>query len=84
VQKAGLLLAKRQGGELACTVGAQMIVRVKAHAIFPNCPRYIATIQFIAPSKFAPQAGVKFGEPEWKSFLDFAPIIHPRQKTYAG
>src|SRR5215470_14022744 len=26
---------------LGATVGAQMIVRVKARAIFPNCPRYI-------------------------------------------
>ena len=26
---------------LARTVGAQLIVRVKARAIFPNCPRYI-------------------------------------------
>jgi len=69
---------------LAHTVGAQLIVRVKARAIFPNCPRYIPTMQFTAPSKFAPQAGIEFPEPEWKSFPDFAPIIHPRQKTYTG
>jgi len=69
---------------LAHTVGAQLIVRVKARAIFPNCPRYIPTMQFIAPSKFAPQAGVAFPEPEWKSFPDFAPIVHPRQKTFTG
>jgi hypothetical protein len=69
---------------LTQTVGAQLIVRVKARAIFPNCPRYIPRMQFIEPSKFAPQPGVEFPEPEWKSFPDFAPIIHPRQKTYPG
>ena len=30
---------------LAETVGAQLIVRVTARAIFPNCPRYIPTMQ---------------------------------------
>ena len=69
---------------LAHTVGAQLIVRVKARAIFPNCPRYIPTMQFVGPSKYAPRAGVEFPEPEWKSFPDFAPLVHPRQKTYTG
>ena len=69
---------------LACTVGAQLMVRVKARAIFPNCPRYIPTMQFLAPSRFAPQAGMECPEPEWKSFPDFAPIVHPRQKTFRG
>jgi uncharacterized protein len=27
------------------TVGAQLIVRIKARAIFPNCPRYIPKVQ---------------------------------------
>ena len=30
---------------LAQTIGAQLIVRVTARAIFPNCPRYIPTLQ---------------------------------------
>lgn len=66
------------------TVGAQLIVRVKAHAIFPNCPRYIPNMRFIEPSKYAPQRGIPFPEPEWKSFPDFAPVVHPRQKTFTG
>jgi uncharacterized protein len=66
------------------TVGAQLIVRIKATAIFPNCPRYIPKMQFIEPSMYAPRAGIDFPEPEWKSFPEFAPIIHPRQKTYQG
>src|SRR5262245_34765768 len=32
------------------TVGAQLIVRVTARAIFPNCPRYIPHMQLDAPS----------------------------------
>ena len=66
------------------TVGAQLMVRVKVNAIFPNCPRYIPMMQFVAPSKYAPQQGVAFPEPEWKSFPDFAPVVHPRQKTFTG
>lgn len=69
---------------LASTIGAQMMVRVRVRVIFPNCPRYIPSMQFVAPSKFAPQAGVPFPEPEWKNFPDFAPVIHPRQPTYTG
>src|SRR5438034_158901 len=30
---------------LATTVGAQLMVRVEARAIFPNCPRYIPKMQ---------------------------------------
>jgi hypothetical protein len=30
------------------------------------------------------RAGVEFPEPAWKSFRDFAPVMHPRQTTYCG
>jgi predicted pyridoxine 5'-phosphate oxidase superfamily flavin-nucleotide-binding protein len=69
---------------LAHTVGAQLIVRVKARAIFPNCPRYIPKMQFVEPSMYAPRPGVEFPEPGWKTFPDFAPVMHPRQKTFKG
>ena len=69
---------------LAHTVGAQLIVRVKARAIFPNCPRYIPKMQLVEPSIYAPRAGTEFPEPGWKSFPDFAPVMHPRQKTFTG
>jgi predicted pyridoxine 5'-phosphate oxidase superfamily flavin-nucleotide-binding protein len=69
---------------LAHTVGAQLIVRVKARAIFPNCPRYIPKMQLVEPSIYAPQAGTAFPEPAWKSFPEFAPVMHPRQKTFTG
>jgi len=66
------------------TVGAQMIVRVAARAIFPNCPRYIPNMQFIEPSRFTPRSGEEPVEPEWKSFDDFKDAIHPRQPTWRG
>jgi predicted pyridoxine 5'-phosphate oxidase superfamily flavin-nucleotide-binding protein len=69
---------------LAHTVGAQLIVRVKARAIYPNCPRYIPNMQLIEPSIYAPLPGVEPPEPAWKSFTDFKDAIHPRQPTCRG
>src|SRR5947209_20561521 len=53
------------------TVGAQMIVRVTARAIFPNCPRYIPQLTLAEPSIYAPRAGCEFPEPKWKTFDAF-------------
>jgi len=36
---------------------AQFIVRVKARAVFPNCPRYIHKMQLVERSRFTPKAG---------------------------
>jgi len=66
---------------LAETVGAQLIVRVRARAIFPNCPRYIPNMQLISPSRYIPRPGCDPIEPVWKSFDDFKDVVHPRQKT---
>ena len=69
---------------LSETVGAQLIVRVTARAIFPNCPRYIPTMASVEPSIYVPQAGRDFPEPKWKGFDDFRDCIHPRQPTFKG
>jgi predicted pyridoxine 5'-phosphate oxidase superfamily flavin-nucleotide-binding protein len=69
---------------LAETVGAQLIVRVTARAIFPNCPRYIPTMESIEPSKYVPRAGEDPPEPAWKGFDQFKDCIHPRQPTFRG
>ena len=69
---------------LSETVGAQLIVRVTARAIFPNCPRYIPTMQSIEPSKYVPRAGEDPPEPAWKGFDQFKDCIHPRQPTFKG
>ena len=69
---------------LAVTVGAQLIVRVVARAIFPNCPRYVPTMQLIEPSIYAPISGCEAPEPAWKDFADFKDCVHPRQPTFKG
>jgi predicted pyridoxine 5'-phosphate oxidase superfamily flavin-nucleotide-binding protein len=66
------------------TVGAQMIVRVTARAIFPNCPRYIPKLTFAEPSVYAPQPGCDPVEPAWKGFEIFQGYVHPRQPTWRG
>jgi uncharacterized protein len=66
------------------TVGAQLIVRVRARAIFPNCPRYVPKMQLVEPSIYAPRGGIDPQEPGWKSFPEFADAVHPRQKTCTG
>lgn len=69
---------------LAGTVGAQMIVRVQARAIFPNCPRYIPSLDLAEPSVYTPVAGQAPVEPAWKSFEIFKDDVHPRQPTFKG
>jgi uncharacterized protein len=56
--------------------GAQLLVRVRARAIFPNCPRYIPGPD--GPSPYAPRAGVAPEEPAWKGFDDFRDVVPPR------
>ena len=63
------------------TAGAQLIVRVAARAIFPNCPRYIPKLALVEPSAYVPQPGCAPVEPAWKTFEDFKDHVHPRQPT---
>jgi len=74
----------RDDALLAATVGAQLMVRVKARAIFPNCPRYIPKLQLIEASPYIPAVGVDALEPAWKGFDDFKDVVHPRQPTAKG
>jgi predicted pyridoxine 5'-phosphate oxidase superfamily flavin-nucleotide-binding protein len=80
----GTATISREDPLLARTVGAQLIVRMRAVAIFPNCPRYIPKMQLVEASPYAPKAGVEFIEPAWKSFPEFAPVIPPRRKSFTG
>jgi uncharacterized protein len=80
----GTATVSREDPLLARTVGAQLIVRVTARAIFPNCPRYVPTMQLIDASIYAPRAGYDPPEPAWKDFDDFKDCVHPRQSTFKG
>ncbi len=69
---------------LAETVGAQMIVRVRAQAIFPNCPRYVPDLAAGEASAYAPRAGIDPPDPGWKAMESFADVVPPRRETYRG
>jgi len=51
---------------LAEFAGAQLVVRVEATRIFPNCPRYIHRMEMVEPSVYAPRPGHLPPEPDWK------------------
>ena len=58
--------------------GAQLVVRVRAEHIFPNCPRYIHRLPLEALSEYAPGPGIESPEPAWKqmdAFRDFLPRL---------
>jgi len=57
--------------------GAQMMVRVRAKAIFPNCPRYIHKMQIIEQSVYAPCEGHTPPVPKWKRFPEFREVLPP-------
>jgi len=80
----GRATVSRDDPLLGSTVGAQMIVRVQASAIFPNCPRYIPNLQMVSPSIYTPQPKCEPPEPAWKSFDSFKDAVHPRQPTWKG
>jgi uncharacterized protein len=57
--------------------GAQLIVRVRAHAIFPNCPRYIHKMQLVEQSPYSPCPGRVPPIPKWKQFAEFRDVLPP-------
>ncbi len=54
----------------------QFVVRVRATAIYPNCPRYIHRYQLVDRSPFVPRTGVTTPIPEWKR-ADWARDVLP-------
>jgi uncharacterized protein len=45
---------------------AQLVVRVRATEVFPNCPRYIHHMQLVARSRFVPHVECETPIPSWK------------------
>jgi predicted pyridoxine 5'-phosphate oxidase superfamily flavin-nucleotide-binding protein len=60
---------------LASYSGAQLIVRVRAERIFPNCPRYIHRMTTVEPSPYVPREGTTPPVPKWKRFDEFADVL---------
>ena len=66
---------------LAEFAGAQLVVRVRAERIFPNCPRYIHRTAAAEASPYVPRAGYTPPEPKWKSFEMFADVVPKAGKS---
>ena len=46
---------------------AQLVVRVEATGVFPNCPRYIHHYRLVERSRFVPKAECRTPVPAWKT-----------------
>jgi uncharacterized protein len=47
--------------------GAKRLIRLDLEYVFPNCPRYIPTMELQKMSIHSPREGVRPPDPEWKS-----------------
>ena len=61
--------------------GAQLIIRIQAEQIFPNCPRYIHTMQIVKYSVYTPRLGYTPPEPEWKQMEEFRDALPDPHKS---
>jgi predicted pyridoxine 5'-phosphate oxidase superfamily flavin-nucleotide-binding protein len=55
--------------------GAQLVVRVTVERVFPNCSRYIPTMQRTAASPFVPREGEEPPRPGWKDDPKFSDAL---------
>jgi uncharacterized protein len=55
---------------------AQLIVRVQATEVFPNCPRYIHEYKLVKRSRFVPKTECETPVPQWKQ-SDWAHDVLP-------
>lgn len=55
--------------------GAQLVVRVRATRIFPNCPRYIPRMSAVEPSEYVPRQGQTPPVPKWKRMDAFRDVL---------
>jgi predicted pyridoxine 5'-phosphate oxidase superfamily flavin-nucleotide-binding protein len=57
--------------------GAQLVVRVAADAIFPNCPRYLHRMEIVERSPYVPCEGQVPPVPNWKKRPEFNAVLPP-------
>jgi predicted pyridoxine 5'-phosphate oxidase superfamily flavin-nucleotide-binding protein len=57
--------------------GAQLVVRVHAERIFPNCPRYIHRMSVTEASPYVPREGCAPPVPGWKKMPQFNEVLPP-------
>lgn len=62
--------------------GAGLVVRLSVERVFPNCPRYIHSLQKVAASPYVPELGKVSPRPAWKDdprFCDALPKRGPER-----
>lgn len=60
---------------MASFPGAQLVVRVKAERVFPNCPRYIHKLALVERSVYAPRPNYEPPVPDWKRMEVFSDAL---------
>lgn len=63
--------------------GAQLVVRMSIARVFPNCPRYLHTMQRGQASPFVPREGKTPPRPGWKDDPRFADALPKRDREGA-
>ncbi len=61
--------------------GAQLVVRLAVHQVFPNCPRYIPRMQVLERSPYAPGPDREPPRPGWKDDPRFRDALPARDRT---
>ena len=59
--------------------GAQILVKVTPVDIFPNCPRYVPSVEVTQVSRYLPKAEGPPIEPSWKTFAAFSDVVPTRR-----
>ncbi len=67
---------------MSSMAGAQVLVRVAVDRIFPNCPRYVHTMERGVASPFVPREGEEPPVPGWKQDDRFAPCLPAPRKPH--
>lgn len=65
---------------------AQFVVRVRARAVYPNCPRYLHRYALVERSAFVPRVGAATPVPRWKTSdwaADVLPTGDPAHEPHA-
>ncbi len=72
---------KGESHEQYVPFGSQLIIRVQAEQIFPNCPRYIHKMQIVKYFVYAPRLDYTPPEPEWKQMEEFRDALPNPNKS---
>jgi uncharacterized protein len=63
---------------LAMFKEAELVVAVKLHELWMNCPRYVHRFEKVQTSRYVPQADVETPLCEWKRIDGLADVIPPK------